>query len=83
MQLQVFSIRDSKGEIYNQPFYAKTHGEAERNFTQLVRDAQSMPSKFPEDFDLYYLGSYDDQKGTFESLDTPRHVMKAVDVKSH
>lgn len=82
MELKAFSIRDSKGEIFHTPFFANTHGEAERNFTQLVRDEKSRLSQFPEDFDLYFLGVYDDQTGIFKSLDTPQHLIKAVQIKA-
>lgn len=78
MILKIFSIRDQKSEVYNTPFYQKTHGEAERNFQQLVSDDKSTISKFPEDFDLYYLGEYDDNTGLTKSLDTPQHVAKAI-----
>lgn len=82
MHLKAFSIRDQKGEIFHTPFFKKTHGEAERDFAQLVKDGQSTISKFPEDFDLYYVGDYDDQTGLFKSLDTPRHVTKAAMVQN-
>lgn len=82
MTLKIFSIRDSKGEAFGQPFFQKTHGEAERNFKTLVSDEKSMISKFPEDFDLYYIGEYDDQKGLIKSLDTPQHITKAVALNS-
>lgn len=78
MILKIFSIRDQKSEVYNTPFYQKTHGEAERNFQQLVSDDKSTISKFPEDFDLYYLGEYDDNTGVTKPLDTPQHVAKAI-----
>lgn len=78
MILKVFSIRDAKAEVFNQPFFKKTHGEAERDFSALCKDEKSMPSQFPEDFDLYFLGEYDDQNGLLLSLDTPQHVIKAV-----
>lgn len=81
MELKVFSIRDSKGEIFHQPFFNKSHGEAERNFRELTNDQKSMISKYPEDFDLYYLGTYDDNSGRMEPLDTPQHIIKAVNVK--
>jgi len=81
MELKLFSIRDQKGEIYNTPFFQKTHGEAERNFSQLVNDSKSTVSQFPEDFDLYFIGSYDDQTGKLNSLDTPQHVVKAITIK--
>lgn len=82
MQKRIYTIRDSKAEIFNQPFYYNTHGEAERAFKQLVMDEKSSISKFPEDYDLYYLGLYDDNSGKIESLDTPQHVIKAVNLRS-
>jgi len=78
MLLKVYSIRDSKGEKYNQPFYQNTHGEAERNFSRICVDPESLISKYPDDFDLYYIGDWDDQKGVLISLDTPQHIVKAV-----
>lgn len=81
MKLQVYSVRDAKGEVFNTPFFQKTHGEAERSFRQLVTDEKSMVNKYPEDFDLYHLGTYDDQLGTIQSLDTPLHMLKAINVQ--
>lgn len=61
MQLfKVYSIRDAKGENFNPPFLKKTHGEAERDFTSLARDEKSNVAQYPEDYDLYYLGEYND-----------------------
>lgn len=78
---KVFAIRDQKAAIFNQPFFKLTHGEAERDFTTLVNDSQSTINKYPDDFDLYHLGDYDDQTGLIKSLDTPSHLVKAVSVK--
>ena len=81
MILKMFSVRDSKGEVYNMPFYKHTHGEAERDFRTLVNDDKSMVGKYPDDFDLYYIGEFDTIKGTVKSLDTPQHMLKAISVK--
>jgi len=78
MELQVYSVRDAKAEIFNQPFLQKTHGEAERTFKNLVSDPNSTVGKFPEDYSLYYLGTYDDSKGLYQSLAEPQHIIKAV-----
>jgi len=82
MKLKVYSIRDSKSEVYNPPFYKKTHGEAERDFRTLVNDQKSTVNQYSEDFDLYYLADYDDNLGIFQSLDTPQHIIKAVHCKN-
>jgi len=81
MNLRAYSIRDAKCEIFHPPWYAKTHGEAERIFAQSVNDEKTMLSKFPEDFDLYFVGEYDETSGVFRSLDTPQHQLKAVQLK--
>lgn len=81
MQLKIYSIRDSKADLYNPPFYQKTHGEAERSFAQLTKDSKSTISQFPEDYDLYYLGTYDDLTGKIEVLDSPQHIIKAVNIQ--
>lgn len=81
MILKVFSVRDGKGEFYGQPFYAKTLGEAERSFRMLANDDKSMPWKFPEDFDLYEIGEFDDNSGKLKGLETPRHMSKAINLK--
>lgn len=78
MQLRIYSIRDSKGEIFNNPFFNKTHGEAERNFRDLVNDKQTTVGRHPEDYDLYHIGEYDDNTGKIQPLDTPQHIVKAV-----
>lgn len=80
MQQKMFSIRDARGEVFHPPFYALTPGMAEREFTRLVNDEKSQLNQFPDDFDLYECGDYDDQKGVGVFHDTPRHVIKAVQV---
>lgn len=81
MELRMYSIRDAKAEAFNPPFYKNTHGEAERDFQNLTRDEKSMVSLYPEDFDLYYVGTYDNITGLVKPLDTPQHVVKAVQLK--
>lgn len=82
MELKIYSIRDSKAEIYNAPFFQKTHGEAERSFKTLANDQKSTVCQHPEDFDLWYLGVYNDRTGTIQSLETPQHIAKAISMKN-
>lgn len=80
MQQKMYSIRDARAEVFGAPYYALTAGMAERNFTQLVNDEKSQLNMFPDDFDLYEVGVYDDQDGKGQFWDTPRHIIKAVQV---
>ena len=81
MTQKLFAIRDAKGEIYGPPMVNLTNGEAERHFVMMINDEKSMLSKYPEDFDLYFLGSYDTGTGKLEPLDSPLHICKAIDRK--
>lgn len=78
MILKAFSIRDAKAEAFKPPFFKTTHGEAERDFTELVRDEKTTPGKYPEDFDLYFVGEYDDTTGLMASLQEPQRVIKGI-----
>lgn len=79
MNKKVFSIRDHKALIYNNPFFKTTHGEAERDFRTAINDPQAGNlNKYPEDYALYYLGDYDDVSGTFSSLEAPQKVADGV-----
>ncbi len=81
MQLKAYSIRDTKVNTYNVPFFAKTEEDAVRTLTRLKMDPNSNVSLFPEDFDLYYVGEYSDQTGTIDASETPIHVIKAVNIQ--
>ena len=80
MNHKVYSVRDSKGEVFLQPFLQKTHGEAERNFKTAAMDDKSSINKYPEDFDLYFLGEFDDVEGKIIPLDSPQHLIKAANI---
>jgi len=81
MELKIYSIRDLKAETYNAPFYQPTHGLAERYLQNLVKDEKSQIYAYPEDFDLFYLGTYNTDTGRFQPLDIPQHVVKAITLK--
>lgn len=78
MQLKMYTVRDSKVEAYLTPFFQRSHGEAERSFQKLATDKNTTVGANPSDFDLYFLGTYDDQTGKTEVMDTPQHVIKAT-----
>jgi hypothetical protein len=77
---EVYAIRDSKAEMFHPPFLQKAKGEAERTFKQLANDPQTSVGSFPEDYDLYYVGKFDDNSGLYSLLDSPKHQLKAINV---
>jgi len=83
MEHQLFTVRDSKGNCYQPPKAAKTIGEAERMFEAAVNDSTkgNFLFEYSDDFDLYHLGSFDDESGKAKLFDTPRHIVKAIALK--
>lgn len=75
---KVYAVRDTKGELYMQPFHRKMAGEAERDFNELVNDDRTIFSKYPEDFDLFELSTFNEKTGLYVPYDTPRHIAKAI-----
>lgn len=45
-----------------------------RALSDLVKDEQSMVSRHPEDFVLYQIGEFNDQKGEFSNINPHDHL---------
>lgn len=69
MILKLFSIYDSKAENFNQPFAMSAAGQAIRWFEELSQDTNSTISRFPNDFVLYEIGTFDNSTGNIVNLD--------------
>ncbi|QXP07990.1 MAG: nonstructural protein [Arizlama microvirus] len=66
MKMSMFTVYDSKAEIYLQPFFLQSRGEALRSWDDVVNDAKSQFNKHPTDFTLFEIGTYDTNKATFD-----------------
>lgn len=67
MKHVIVSIYDTKGKTHNPPFFQRTVGEAERTFTKIVNDKNSIINQYPADFVLNWIGEFDDDNGSIES----------------
>lgn len=73
MKNKMFTIYDSKAELFLQPFCYKTEGQAIRGFSETINDPQSQIFKYPDDYTLYEIGVFDDDTGTVESIPAVNH----------
>jgi len=80
-KLKMFSPFDSKLQVWMNPMFYLHTGQAERMWTDLVNDGQSLPSKHPEDFVLYQVGEFDDTTGMINSIHPPVQVCSSVSLK--
>lgn len=80
MIVNLYSIYDLKAGVYNTIFTQLNDSVAHRSFVHLIKDKDSTISSSPEDYVLYCVGTFDDNKGFIDnSSDYPRIV---VDGKS-
>lgn len=75
--LQLYSVFDSKVGAFASPFVARTKGEAVRSF-QLACGDEALPfRKTPADYQLYYIGGWDDQNGRLLPVEHAERVIGA------
>ena len=76
MKLVVMSVRDRASDVFGRPYFSPSVGGAKRSFRDEINRVSddNMLNRHPEDFDLYELGFFYDDEGTFELHDKPRQV---------
>lgn len=77
MILRCYSIYDRKAVQYHPPFFASTDGAAVRSLSDLVNDTNTQVGRHPNDYVLFFIGDYDDQKGAMRPVSPLVHVMDA------
>lgn len=63
MKLETYAIYDAKAESYGQPFFLQNDGVAIRLFAGYANDKKTMIGQHPEDFSIFWIGTYDDSNG--------------------
>lgn len=64
MELQrLYCVLDIKSERYFPPYVVINDAVADRRFSELLADRESVLAKHPEDYRLYAVGFFDDVKG--------------------
>lgn len=69
MNFKVFAVYDHKARIYSQPFVAPTVSAAIRGFSSAVKEPSHDYAKYPDDFELFEVGDWDDNTGALTSGD--------------
>lgn len=82
MHLICFSVHDSKANAFIQPFFAPTQAVGRRMFTQAATDPDSDICRFPADYTLFELGTFNSQSGMTTFHDSPVSLGLAVTFKS-
>ena len=73
---QVYAVFDIKSNLFSSPHHLQSNGVAIRSFSQACEDQQTEFNKFPEDYSLYHLGSFDIESGLLDP-ETPKQIANA------
>ena len=61
----VFAVFDSAARVYSPPFLVARDEIAKRMFYEACSDRNSTIGKYPSEFALYRLGTFNDEDGSF------------------
>lgn len=70
----LYAVFDKKAEVFCQPYVSQNDSTAIRDFEHAATDDHMDIGRYPADFDLYFLGVFDDQLGTI-STEGMRHFL--------
>jgi len=75
----MFTVFDTKAESYSPPFAKLTKGLAIRDFTDAVNNPDNMVGKYPMDYALFEIGSFDEKTAKLVPHKTPVNLGLAVE----
>lgn len=61
---KIYSVYDTKAEVYSLPYYMNNEPSAIRTFSDWVNNKETPYGKHPEDYILFSCGELDDSTGT-------------------
>lgn len=70
----VYAIRDNVADSFSLPIYSRSDDEIKRNVAYNLQQNPSMMQQYAADYDLYRLGTFNDEDG---SINPMQHVLVA------
>jgi len=77
MIVNLYAVHDAKAGAYLPPFPLQTDGLAVRSFQEAVLNPQTQISKYPLDYSLFRIATYDDETSIIRSELPPELVINA------
>ena len=71
---QLFTVYDAVAQAWLEPFHAPTVEFALRQFRSSVETEGHMFHKYPHDYVLYHVGSFDQQTGIITGTEVPHRL---------
>ena len=67
---KMYSVYDSKAQVWMKPIYMRADGEAIRAFKASIADSNHQFGMNPADYTMFGIGEFDDDKGIAVAYDT-------------
>lgn len=80
-KLIMFTIRDNKVGAYMPPMFVPHKATLMRLLHEMVLNQENNLCKYPQDYELYELGVYDQDSGTITQHDKPIAVDNVTNIK--
>lgn len=83
MKINAYAVFDRKAAAFDTPLFFPNDNVVIRSFARSVntQNENNPWYLFPEDYSLFYIGTYDQEHGTFESIN-PKPVVSASACRS-
>lgn len=78
---KLFSVYDTKAEMYSAPFSERTHETARRQFVTACKDRATPVGMYPDDYALFVVGSFDDSTGVVTPAASPTMIFTGTEAK--
>ena len=76
----IVAVKDRAIDAYMNPFTVQHTNAAARAFQDEVNRESSEMNKHPEDYELYNLGTFNDETGEIEPQRPPERIARAQDL---
>ena len=80
MKLDIFAVKDVKTNAFLKPFFVQNEAVMQRAMTDAKNDENSTISMHPEDYQVFKLGTYDDNTGVIEA-DAPTFKLNVSELE--
>lgn len=81
MKTELFSVFDAVLGRYNEPFNARTVDRAKAMFAEVCNNPNSDICKYPSEYTLFHIGSFDMETGLPTPQNTPISLGVAIEYK--
>jgi len=78
---KMYSILDTRAGIWTFPFAQPADSVAVRVFEGVVMDRNTIIGQSPQDFDLYYMGTFEDEDTPTFTIIEPQFIIAGTKLK--